>query len=92
MLLQVDEASARNVDERLRAALQQHAAPDAGFALSFSSGLALLGDDDADIQSLLRRADAALYEAKAGGRDRLIRSAEPRDASRSDGEPAQATG
>jgi diguanylate cyclase (GGDEF)-like protein len=70
----IDEASARGVDERLRAALRRHAAADAGFALSFSSGMALLRDDDSDIQSLLRRADAALYEAKDAGRDRLIGS------------------
>ena len=68
----VDEDSARHVDERLRAAVQKHAAAGAHVDLSFSSGLALLGDGDRDIESLLRRADFALYRAKAGGRDRLI--------------------
>ncbi len=72
----IDEASARAVDARLRTALRHHAAADAGFALSFSSGMALLRDGDRDIQALLRRADQALYEAKSAGRDRLIGSSE----------------
>ena len=74
LLASVDEASARDVDERLRAALLGHAAAEEGFALGFSSGLALLRDDDADVQSLLRRADLALYAAKAAGRGRLMRA------------------
>ena len=38
--------------------------------LSISGGLAV-GSGDADPQALLRAADAALYAAKAGGRDRI---------------------
>jgi diguanylate cyclase (GGDEF)-like protein len=72
LLAGIDEATARAVDERLRDALRSQAAVDTGFALDFSSGMAILRDDDADIQSMLRRADAALYEAKAAGRGRLI--------------------
>jgi diguanylate cyclase (GGDEF)-like protein len=72
LLAGVDETSARDVDARLRAALSQGAASGAGFALTFSSGLAIARDSDADLQALLRRADAALYEAKAAGRDRLM--------------------
>lgn len=37
--------------------------------LTVSAGVATLGDDDVP-ESLLRRADRALYEAKEGGRDR----------------------
>jgi diguanylate cyclase (GGDEF)-like protein len=72
LLAGVDETTARAVDGRLREVLRAQAATDAGFALDFSSGLALLRDEDQDIQSLLRRADVALYEAKAAGRGRLI--------------------
>jgi diguanylate cyclase (GGDEF)-like protein len=72
LLTGVDAASARDVDTRLRAALSQGAAMGAGFALTFSSGLAIAHGGDADLVSLLRRADAALYEAKAAGRDQLM--------------------
>ena len=42
-------------------------------ALAFSAGVATLKDDDSE-GSLLRRADAALYEAKRTGRDRVSAS------------------
>jgi diguanylate cyclase (GGDEF)-like protein len=74
LLNHVDESGAAEADARLRAALPRHAIPGLGFALSFSSGLAMLHDEDSDIQGLLRRADAALYAAKQSGRDRLMRS------------------
>ncbi|MCW5657102.1 MAG: GGDEF domain-containing protein [Burkholderiaceae bacterium] len=73
LLTGVEDASARDVDTRLRAALRQQAAAGAGLGIDFSSGLALLCDGDADLQSLLRRADAALYQAKHAGRGRLMR-------------------
>ena len=73
LLTGVDDVSAREMDTRLRAALCEQAAV-AGLGLDFSSGLALLRDEDADLQSLLRRADAALYQAKDAGRGRLVRS------------------
>jgi diguanylate cyclase (GGDEF)-like protein len=40
-----------------------------------SFGVAMLHSDDAEPEQLLRRADAALYAAKAAGRDRVV--AEP---------------
>jgi diguanylate cyclase (GGDEF)-like protein len=79
LLLGVDEQSARDVDERLRSVLRSRAATDGGLALDFSSGLAILCDEDTNIQSLLRRADMALYEAKAAGRGMLVRSDQQRD-------------
>jgi diguanylate cyclase (GGDEF)-like protein len=79
LLLGVDDQSAREVDERLRSTLRLRAAIDGGLVLDFSSGLATLGDDDSDVQSLLRRADVALYAAKAAGRGMLVRSAGRRD-------------
>jgi diguanylate cyclase (GGDEF)-like protein len=68
LLSHAGEAEAREVDRRLRAALGG-ALPQ---ALGFSSGLAVLGPDDQALESLLRRADAALYTAKATGRGRLV--------------------
>jgi diguanylate cyclase (GGDEF)-like protein len=42
-------------------------------AVSISVGVATLGDDDdPHIDTLLHRADQALYRAKAGGRDRVV--------------------
>lgn len=53
-------------------ALHEQRGLGAGIVLDFSSGLALLREDDADLDQLIRRADEALYEAKAAGRDRLV--------------------
>ena len=39
------------------------------YRVTTSIGIAVLRDDDADAQSLLRRADKALYHAKAAGRN-----------------------
>jgi diguanylate cyclase (GGDEF)-like protein len=41
-------------------------------ALTVSIGIAVLGPDDRHFDDLLRRADAALYAAKAAGRDRVV--------------------
>ncbi|WP_162301463.1 diguanylate cyclase [Cognatilysobacter segetis] len=43
-----------------------------GLALRTSAGVATLRPDDRRLQDLLQRADAALYRAKAAGRDRVI--------------------
>ena len=40
--------------------------------ITLSIGLTALTPDDREFESLLRRADDALYEAKRTGRDRLI--------------------
>jgi diguanylate cyclase (GGDEF)-like protein len=37
-----------------------------------SIGVTALGARDATLADVLRRADAALYEAKAAGRDRVV--------------------
>jgi diguanylate cyclase (GGDEF)-like protein len=37
-----------------------------------SVGVAIFPDHGADLETLLRRADEALYEAKSGGRDRVV--------------------
>ncbi|WP_375138961.1 diguanylate cyclase domain-containing protein [Azohydromonas caseinilytica] len=78
VLPQCDRAHAAEVDARLRAGLAHVAPAQLGIALTFSSGLALLQDGDADLQALVRRADAALYAAKRAGRNRLCVSAASR--------------
>lgn len=68
------EAEAKALAGRLHRAM--HEAPLAAGALALpmtiSIGVAAVRADDADADGLLRRADAALYKAKAGGRDRVV--------------------
>nr|AGU11833.1 GGDEF domain [uncultured organism] len=59
------------VAERLRAALRQAAAGVPGLApLSLSIGVTVVGHGE-ELAPALTRADAALYDAKQGGRDRV---------------------
>ncbi|NEQ25096.1 MAG: diguanylate cyclase [Microcoleus sp. SIO2G3] len=44
------------------------------FQVSFSAGVAESPQDDTDLQDLYRAADAALYQAKAMGRNRVLPS------------------
>ncbi len=59
--------------ERIRAAIPQ---PNAAWFLSGSLGVAtidpLAGDEVVDVPTLMRAADAALYEAKRTGRNRVV--------------------
>ncbi|MFC4166634.1 GGDEF domain-containing protein [Teichococcus aestuarii] len=66
-----DLAEGARVAERLRAVLSTVPLPPAvGRArLSASLGIASAGPQDQNLEDLLRRADAALYAAKRGGRD-----------------------
>ena len=80
--------TARAVAERLRAALDRPANRVPGGpspAYTVSIGLALLEKGE-DFAGLMRRADAALYAAKEGGRNRV------ECASRSDAEPVRKPG
>jgi diguanylate cyclase (GGDEF)-like protein len=70
LLSRADANDATLFDARLREWLDQHA-PTPADRIEFSSGSALLADQDADLDDLVRRADAALYRAKAEGRARL---------------------
>ena len=56
---------------RLRAQLGRRSARGLGFSLDFSAGLSPLQEDDAGLDGPLRRADLALYRAKAQGRGQL---------------------
>lgn len=67
------------VAERLRNAVSTLtlSAPSGGAArrehASVSVGVASMAGSDRELDELLRRADSALYEAKQGGRDRVVR-------------------
>lgn len=69
-LVGVDEAAvlAGRLVERTRRTLTLRAR---SVAISSSIGIALLADGELDVAEVLRRADAALYEAKRSGRDRF---------------------
>ncbi|TGD96723.1 sensor domain-containing diguanylate cyclase [Methylobacterium nonmethylotrophicum] len=61
------------IAERLCAAVRAAEIPHAGgtIPVTVSIGVATLSPRDPDIQAAIARADAALYEAKARGRDRI---------------------
>ena len=71
-------ADAQQTLERLREHIgQQHLCPSVpSLQVTFSAGLAVHRSDE-PLSTLLERADRALYEAKAGGRNRCVVSAQP---------------
>lgn len=72
LLPMANEASARGLDIRLRGELQARAEGELGFALDFSTGLANGSPGTESLNQVMARADAALYQAKAEGRGRLV--------------------
>jgi diguanylate cyclase (GGDEF)-like protein len=75
LMARCDAQGPQALDQRLRDALAVAAPRELGFALDFSAGWARLRHGDRHVDDLMRRADAALYEAKRAGRGRLL--AEP---------------
>lgn len=72
-------ASAAEVAERLRQRLALAEVPivpgnrgQGCLRMTVSIGVAMCGDEDASIERALGRADRALYEAKAAGRNRIV--------------------
>lgn len=61
------------VAEKLRALVASTPVPPVG-AVTISIGVATVHGDDADEDDVVRRADACLYQAKAGGRNRVASS------------------
>jgi diguanylate cyclase (GGDEF)-like protein len=72
MLLHTREAAALTFDQRLRQKLRQRSQAELGFVLEYSVGLSSQQLKDRRLEDLLRRADAALYEAKRAGRNQLV--------------------
>ena len=60
------------LDQRLRNRLLPEALPSLGFGLPFSAGATELQSGDDNIDTLLSRADQAMYTAKAKGRAQLV--------------------
>jgi len=68
------KTSALELAERVRAALQsiEMRIDHSSLTVTASFGVAMLHKDDSRLEDVLRRADAALYAAKVGGRNRVI--------------------
>ena len=70
---------ALRVAERIRALVEQtafeHTAGQPGGRVTISGGVATAPGDGDDVDALLRNADAALYQAKRAGRNRVFASA-----------------
>ncbi len=75
VLTHTREDAAITLDQRLRHALLDTSRRELGLALNYSAGLAAFRPDDPDLDQLLNRADAALYEAKRSGRGQLVLAA-----------------
>lgn len=74
LLPHTSEQEATKLSERLRVAVEQtplHRIPE--LRVTVSIGVACLLPDDDDAYSLLERADKAMYRAKRGGRNRVVR-------------------
>lgn len=73
LLPQTDEAQGREVTQRLQAEIAAHAIRfgHQHIHVTASVGLAIYSADQKDLSALLQAADAALYEAKAGGKNHL---------------------
>jgi diguanylate cyclase (GGDEF)-like protein len=70
LLPETPVAAASDFAKRVRAALAKHAPPAGAVTLSF--GIAAFPASGDSGEELIRAADAALYEAKRGGRDRSV--------------------
>jgi diguanylate cyclase (GGDEF)-like protein len=66
----VDLKSGEILAERLREAIQQ--APPAGIPITISLGVSAATGEQVDYDTLFRAADAALYDAKRAGRNRVV--------------------
>lgn len=71
LLPQTDEMGAKNVAEKIRTAIEEYESEIIPRQITASFGVTRLKKDDDEI-SILRKADEALYKAKAEGKNRVI--------------------
>jgi len=74
LLPETTETEARIVAERLRRSLAEQSVATAEGTVRFTASIGLTVADvsDATVESLLQRADVAMYEAKKAGRNRVV--------------------
>jgi diguanylate cyclase (GGDEF)-like protein/PAS domain S-box-containing protein len=74
VLVETDLETANKVAERLRCGLAAMTVRNNGqeFSFTVSVGVAQFAGSDEDIESLMKRADRALYQAKEQGRDQCV--------------------
>lgn len=76
LLPDTDLEGARVVAEKIREAIQDNPQSTVG-AVTISVGVALASGSDPEMDAAVRRADAALYEAKRAGRNRVVVAPQP---------------
>lgn len=77
LLVHADTAAAQAFDQRLRAELAQSAPQAIPCTIDFSTGHALFSGKGETLESLMARADTALYRAKNAGRGQLVTAETP---------------
>jgi diguanylate cyclase (GGDEF)-like protein len=77
LLAHADAEAAQAFDQRLRAELTRSAPQALSFTMDFSAGHALCSGRGETLESLMARADAALYRAKYAGRGQMVSAAAP---------------
>lgn len=75
LLIESEEDAAHAFDQRMRAYLQDAAMGELGYLLEYSGGVARRAPDETRMADILRRADQALYQAKARGRACIVDAA-----------------
>ena len=84
-----DEGEAARIAEKVLALIREPLSSDAGSpSISASIGIAMFPRDANDTQGLLKKSGAAMYQAKAAGRDRIVHRKPDRRSPETAGKPS----